>query len=145
MSQDRFEENWQEFKGQLKGKWDKLTDQDLAKMDGKYEQFLNAMQKRYGYSREETEHEFSNWDWSKVESPLWGGDEIRNRLERVEDKTWRENDRFHEGKVGEKPKSSERSWKQQKFRQQRSKIKTASKKEIAIKREKQVRGSSTKL
>ena len=62
MGKDNFEGSWKEFKGKVKEKWGKLTDNDLMQINGKYDQFLGALQKRYGYEKDRAEREFSSWN-----------------------------------------------------------------------------------
>lgn len=38
-------------------RWNKLTDQDLAKMKGNAQDMVNTLQERYGYTRERAERE----------------------------------------------------------------------------------------
>lgn len=66
MNKDKFEGRWREFKGKIKEKWGKLTDNDLTQINGKYEQFLGALQNRYGYERERAEREFNSWNWGET-------------------------------------------------------------------------------
>ncbi|MBP9841865.1 MAG: CsbD family protein [Simkaniaceae bacterium] len=61
MNQDKFEGRWKELQGKIKEKWGKLTDDDMMRINGKYEQFLGALQKRYGYEKERAEKEFNSW------------------------------------------------------------------------------------
>jgi uncharacterized protein YjbJ (UPF0337 family) len=37
MDKNKFKGNWDEFKGELKRKWGKLTDNDLLECEGDYE------------------------------------------------------------------------------------------------------------
>lgn len=63
MNRDEFEGNWRQLKGKIKEKWGKFTDDDITRMNGKYDQFLGSLQKRYGYSKEKAEQEFKNWKY----------------------------------------------------------------------------------
>jgi uncharacterized protein YjbJ (UPF0337 family) len=47
--------DWNILKGHLKQKWGKLTDDDLAYVDGKQEELLGRIQKRTGETREAVE------------------------------------------------------------------------------------------
>ena len=38
--------------------WGKLTDDDLDKVAGKYDQLIGLLQEKYGYTREQAEEEF---------------------------------------------------------------------------------------
>lgn len=57
MNQDIFEGKWKQLKGQAKEWWGKLTDDDLERVGGKYEQFIGTVQEKYGYTRERAEEE----------------------------------------------------------------------------------------
>ncbi|MES2273654.1 MAG: CsbD family protein, partial [Chlamydiota bacterium] len=46
MNRDLFEGKWHEVKGKIKEKWGKLTDDDVAQINGKYEQLVGRLQKR---------------------------------------------------------------------------------------------------
>jgi uncharacterized protein YjbJ (UPF0337 family) len=60
MNQDIFEGKWKEMRGQVKEWWGELTDDDLQQMDGKADQLIGALQKRYGYTKEEAEKELNS-------------------------------------------------------------------------------------
>ena len=77
MNKDQFEGKWHEFKGKIKEKWGKLTDNDITQINGKYEKFLGSLQTKYGYKKEQAEKEFNNWNW--------GTPSERNQLNREED------------------------------------------------------------
>lgn len=64
MNKDIFEGKWHEYKGQIKEKWGKLTDDDLKQIDGKRETFLGKLQSRYGYEEEKAEEELANFEKS---------------------------------------------------------------------------------
>ena len=57
MNTDWMEGNWNIAKGKVKEKWGKLTDDDLDVIRGKRDQLIGALQKRYGYAREQAERE----------------------------------------------------------------------------------------
>lgn len=63
MNRDEFEGNWRQLKGKLKEKWGKFTEDDITRMNGKYDQFLGSLQKKYGYSKEKAEQELKNWKY----------------------------------------------------------------------------------
>jgi uncharacterized protein YjbJ (UPF0337 family) len=58
MDWDQVAGNWKQFKGQVKEKWGKLTDDDLDVVAGKRDQLLGKIQERYGITKEEVEKEF---------------------------------------------------------------------------------------
>jgi uncharacterized protein YjbJ (UPF0337 family) len=63
MNKDQFEGKWHQFKGKIKEKWGKLTDNEMTRINGNYEQFVGSLQKHYGYQKEQAEKEFKNWNW----------------------------------------------------------------------------------
>jgi uncharacterized protein YjbJ (UPF0337 family) len=48
---NRVEGNWKKMKGKAKEKWGRLTDDDLALINGKREQLEGKIQERYGIER----------------------------------------------------------------------------------------------
>jgi uncharacterized protein YjbJ (UPF0337 family) len=62
MNWDQVAGNWNQFKGQIKEKWGKLTDDDLAMIDGKRDQFIGRVQERYGIAKEEAEKQIKDWE-----------------------------------------------------------------------------------
>jgi uncharacterized protein YjbJ (UPF0337 family) len=59
MNQDIFEGKWKEMRGQVKGWWGKLTDDDLDKAAGNADQLVGLLQQKYGYTRQRAENEFN--------------------------------------------------------------------------------------
>ena len=49
--------NWKQFSGQVKQKWGQLTDDELAKVNGKREELEGMLQARYGYTKEQAQKE----------------------------------------------------------------------------------------
>lgn len=64
MNKETFEGNWNILKGKAKEKWGKLTDDDLMKINGKKEQLIGEIQKKYGYMKSQAETEVANWEKS---------------------------------------------------------------------------------
>lgn len=60
MNKDLFEGKWHEFKGKVKEKWGKLTDDDLKSINGKRESLLGKLQSYYGYAKDQAEKEITN-------------------------------------------------------------------------------------
>ena len=57
MNKDEFEGKWKQIRGQARQWWGKLTEDDVERVGGKYEQFLGVVQEKYGYTREAAETE----------------------------------------------------------------------------------------
>ena len=55
MNWDQVEGKWKQYKGQVKEKWGKLTDDDLDVIDGRRQQLVGKLQERYGTAREVAE------------------------------------------------------------------------------------------
>lgn len=57
MTSDIMQGQLKEIKGKLKEKWGKLTDDDLTQVEGKFDQLIGCLQKRYGYAEEQAKKE----------------------------------------------------------------------------------------
>ncbi len=60
-NKDILQGKWHELKGQVKQRWGKLTDDDMAKLTGKQEELVGLLQQRYGYAKEQAESEVNAW------------------------------------------------------------------------------------
>lgn len=78
MNRNEFEGNWHHLKGKIREKWGKFTNDDISRMNGKYEQFLGNLQKKYGYRREEAEREIKNWHHQTHEKSDYSNREERH-------------------------------------------------------------------
>jgi len=61
MNWDRIEGDWKQFSGKVKQKCGQLTDDDLAKVNGKCEQLEGVLQQRYGYAKDRAKTEIDQW------------------------------------------------------------------------------------
>jgi uncharacterized protein YjbJ (UPF0337 family) len=61
MNWDQIEGKWKQVTGSAKQKWDKLTDDDLAFINGSKDKFLGRLQERYGLSKEEAQNQVEAW------------------------------------------------------------------------------------
>ena len=52
-----FEGKWKQIRGQAKEWWGKLTDDDLDKVDGKYDKLSGLLQEKYGYTQQQVKEE----------------------------------------------------------------------------------------
>jgi uncharacterized protein YjbJ (UPF0337 family) len=61
MNWDRIEGDWKQFVGKVKEKWGKLTDDDLAAINGKREQLEGKIQERYGHAKDVVKKDVDDW------------------------------------------------------------------------------------
>jgi uncharacterized protein YjbJ (UPF0337 family) len=54
---DTFEKRWRQTRDQVKERWDQITDEDLNRVRGRYEQMASLLQEKYDYSRKKAEEE----------------------------------------------------------------------------------------
>lgn len=59
MNKDEFSGKWKQMQGQFKEWWGKLTDDDLQRVGGQYDQMIGVVQEKYGYTRERVEKELA--------------------------------------------------------------------------------------
>ena len=57
MNWSQLEGNWKQFKGEIRARWGRLTDDDMDVILGNREKLLGRLQERYGIAREEAEAE----------------------------------------------------------------------------------------
>ena len=62
MNWDRIEGNWKQFKGQLKEKWGKFTDDELDIVAGKRDQFLGKLQEKYGMTKDDAQRQLLEFE-----------------------------------------------------------------------------------
>lgn len=48
-------------RGKIKGRWAKLTSDDLGQLDAKYDEMVGLFQERYGYTQERASKELSHF------------------------------------------------------------------------------------
>jgi len=52
MNKDILTGKWKQIRGQAKGWWGKLTDDDLDRVNGKLDVLAGLLQEKYGYTRQ---------------------------------------------------------------------------------------------
>jgi uncharacterized protein YjbJ (UPF0337 family) len=62
MNRDRLKGNWLQFKGAVKQRWGKLTDDDIDVCEGQWDTLVGRIQERYGIAREAAERELNDWN-----------------------------------------------------------------------------------
>jgi uncharacterized protein YjbJ (UPF0337 family) len=58
MNNHIFAGKWKQIRGQAKVWWGNLTDDDLEKVDGKFDKLIGLLQEKYGYTRQQAEEEY---------------------------------------------------------------------------------------
>jgi uncharacterized protein YjbJ (UPF0337 family) len=57
MNQDILQGKWKQLKGKARQRWGELTDDDLNRVEGNYQELVGIVQEKYGRSRSEAEAE----------------------------------------------------------------------------------------
>jgi uncharacterized protein YjbJ (UPF0337 family) len=60
MNRDWLEGNWKQFKGKVRERWGKLTDDDLDVIAGRRDQLVGRIQELYGTSKTEIERDLED-------------------------------------------------------------------------------------
>jgi uncharacterized protein YjbJ (UPF0337 family) len=53
--------DWKQFGGSVKEKWGKLTDDDLAVINGRRDQLEGKIQERYGIAKDQVRSDVDTW------------------------------------------------------------------------------------
>ena len=61
MQRDEFEKNWHLLRNKIQEKWGDFTNDEITKINGKYENLIGQLQKKYGYTKDLAEREIQNW------------------------------------------------------------------------------------
>ena len=61
MNRDILAGKWMQVRGQVKQAWGKLTDDDLNRISGRYDELVGLLQQRYGYARDKAEKEVTHF------------------------------------------------------------------------------------
>lgn len=62
MNWDRVEGNWKQFKGKVKERWGKLTDDELEVIAGRRDRIAGKIQEHYGISKDVAEKQLSDFE-----------------------------------------------------------------------------------
>jgi uncharacterized protein YjbJ (UPF0337 family) len=68
MNRDILKGQWKQLQGNVRKQWGKLTDDDMAQINGDGEVLLGKLQELYGRGREEAERELDEW-LARTETP----------------------------------------------------------------------------
>ena len=61
MDWNRVEGSWKQLEGKVKGKWGKLTADDLTAINDRREQLEGKIQERYGLAKDQARQEIDDW------------------------------------------------------------------------------------
>jgi len=68
MNWDRIEGDWKQFKGNIKVRWGKLTDDQLDVIAGNRDILAGKIQEAYGISKDEAEKQVTEWQERQKET-----------------------------------------------------------------------------
>ena len=61
MNWDEIQGNWKKFKGDIKERWGRLTDDELDIIQGRRDKLAGELQRVYGIERDEAEREIEDF------------------------------------------------------------------------------------
>jgi uncharacterized protein YjbJ (UPF0337 family) len=61
MTSEELKGKWTQFKGTVKQRWGRLTDDEIDQIEGERERLVGKIQEKYGKSREEAEREVDDY------------------------------------------------------------------------------------
>jgi len=61
MNWDQIKREWKQVSDKIKVTWGKLSEDDLAAIDGRREQFAGLLQERYGYAKDRADQELDEF------------------------------------------------------------------------------------
>ena len=62
MNWDQVKGKWKQYRGAVKEKWGKLTDDEIDKIEGNRDQLVGKIQESYGITKEEAEKQVQNFE-----------------------------------------------------------------------------------
>ncbi|ODU46278.1 CsbD family protein [uncultured Aquimonas sp.] len=64
MNSDRIKGKWKQLTGRMKSEWGRLTDDDLAYVEGHRDYLVGKVQERYGIARDKAEEQVKRFESS---------------------------------------------------------------------------------
>ena len=61
MNQNILQGRWKQLKGEARKQWGKLTDDDVDRINGSYQELLGRLQERYGIAQNAAEEQVADW------------------------------------------------------------------------------------
>lgn len=62
MNWDQAAGDWKQFKGKIKERWGRFTDDELDVVQGKRDQLAGKLQEKYGITKEEAEKQLKDFE-----------------------------------------------------------------------------------
>jgi uncharacterized protein YjbJ (UPF0337 family) len=62
MNSDELKGKWTQLQGSVKQQWGKLTDNEVAEIEGNQDKLVGKIQEKYGVAREEAERQVKEWN-----------------------------------------------------------------------------------
>jgi uncharacterized protein YjbJ (UPF0337 family) len=62
MNKNVMQGNWDVLKGKVKEMWGNLTDNDLTEINGKKDQLVGKLEKKYGYAKDEAQRKVDEFE-----------------------------------------------------------------------------------
>jgi uncharacterized protein YjbJ (UPF0337 family) len=59
--------SWNQLKGEVKKQWGELTNDDVDRINGNYDQLVGIVQERYGLAKADAQSQIADWLDSTVE------------------------------------------------------------------------------
>ena len=60
-TKDLLQINWKKLRLKLRKRWGRITDDDMAQINGNAEELVRVLRKRYGYGKAQAEIELDQW------------------------------------------------------------------------------------
>ena len=61
MNENIFRGKWKQLKGEVRKQWGKLTNDDIDRINGSYQELVGRVQERYGYAVDEAQTRVADW------------------------------------------------------------------------------------
>ena len=69
MNWDTMAGKWQQWKGKIKEKWGKLTDDEFDMIAGKRDKLVGKIQEAYGCTRDDADAQVTRWEKEYKDEP----------------------------------------------------------------------------
>lgn len=84
MARETLETQFIQGKEFLREKWARLTEDDVRQINGRYDQLIDKLLQRYGYTREQAEAEIRKWNFERENRSAYTPNRANMRREEME-------------------------------------------------------------